>query len=161
MNLDAIFALVSVDIIILLCVSVVLALVALRLNVVIPATLVLSLFLTTVLLPLVNGTVFIGATFASSSPLIAFLVLFVLLAIIFFRLLTRHMREEATLTGALLSGAAGTVGIFAAWVQTPLLHSIHTFNPPLTAWFTAGTLLLWIFGSLIALGIAQRQSRWI
>ncbi len=161
MNLDAIFALVSVDIIILLCVAVVLALVALRLNVVIPATLVLSLFLTTVLLPLLNGTALIGTTFASSSPLIAFLVLFVLLAIIFFRLLTRHMREEATLTGALLSGAAGTVGIFAAWVQTPLLHSIHTFNPPLTAWFTAGTLLLWIFGSLIALGIAQRQSRWI
>ncbi len=161
MNLDAIFALVSVDIIVLLCVAVVLALVALRLNVAIPATFVLAFFFAKVLLPLVSDTVFIGSTFTNLSPIIAFLVLFAFLAILFFRLLTRHMHEEATLTGALLSGAAGTIGIYASWVQTPLLHTVHQFNTPLTAWFTSGTLLLWIFGSLIALGVAQRQSRWI
>ncbi|MBP9669220.1 MAG: hypothetical protein KBE09_02930 [Candidatus Pacebacteria bacterium] len=161
MNLDAIFALVSVDVIILLCVGVVLALISLRFNVTVPATIVLSLFLASSLQPLFLSTMFVSGALSGASPAIAFWVLFLLLAAIFFRLLTRHFSEEATLSGSLLAGLGGAVGIFAAWVHTPQLHSIHTFSASIAHWVTPGSVLLWILASLLILGFAQRQSKWI
>lgn len=161
MDVQAIFALVSADVLILSVCAVALSLVALRVNVAIPAAMVLALFLSNALQPLLIQTVGVAGTLGSTANIASFSVCAAVLFVIFLRLLTRHFHEEATFTGAILAGGAGTIGVLAAWVSNPFLQSVHAFGSPFTTWITTASVLLWIFASLIVLGFAQRQSRWI
>lgn len=151
---------IGTDLIILFGMSILLALSALRMNIHIPTTLLLSLLLTVLTTPLAASTLGIGTFLQTLHATVAFAGIFFVWGFVIFRLLTLHIHEEATLPGALLMGVSGTVGIYALWLNTTTLQSLYTFSAG-AAWLPPESMLLWALGALIAMGIAHKQRRWL
>lgn len=104
-----------------------------------------------------------GAT-ESASPWASSVVVFGVLALIYYGVARRMTGETFEETGAIVSsviGALAVVAIFLAlWSNIPALASFQPFPAPLGPYFGAQFFFWWMFGSLVALAAMSQNRFW-
>lgn len=123
-----------------------------------------SLFLAFLIIPLLltllPKTWLIGGFINTIPATITAAVLIALVFILVTRMTPDAYNEGGRPLEALLAGVATTIGVIALWAQTPLENVLPT-PTLLLPWFGSEFALLWIIASLVLLGLARRNARWL
>ncbi len=84
-----------------------------------------------------------------------FLVIFIIVFILFYRMAISIGGISSGLMLSLLAGLSGTIVSVVMWLQVPALSSIWDFGAPLPAIFGSPYALFWLVISFIALAFAR------
>lgn len=119
------------------------------------AVLALSLPIAEFLFGLLPKTMFLGKLISSLSNPMAqagiFLVIFVVIYILAYRLVDTFANGSRGLLLAILSGISATIITVVIWLQEPALQAIWHFSPLVQNIFGAAYALFWLLGAYLML----------